>query len=71
MIKSKLMKLAASLGIEVDEGCGEKWDISLYAPEGKVFSGSGCGVSVVSWWPTGAKGDFWDAVAEEMELDDA
>lgn len=71
MIKSKLNKLLTAASIQMEESCGEKWDVTLYAPEGKVFAGTGCGVSVVSWWPTGKKAGFWDAVAEEMELDDA
>jgi hypothetical protein len=72
MSKKKADALANRLGITIIENSsGLSYDVSMYAPIGRKFDGTGCKVSVLHWYRGGVdKADFWAALADEMQLVD-
>lgn len=70
MTKQKAFAKALKLHIEIEENEGDKFDVTMWAPEGKIFSGSGCSCFALSWYKSGPKSEFWKELINEMELDE-
>lgn len=67
--KTNALRKARTLGIDLQEGSGRNWDVTLWAPKGFIFDGSACGCFVIAWGTMpGRKAEFWDEVIDSMEL---